>query len=100
MDGNSGHYFKQTLVQKSHLDQNGNPLTEKYEDKVAKAFGNNHKVSERQQIYQNSQGYQKAGHERVLDNFGRKMVCEKQGNEERKMNYYKNLEECIFSKKV
>ena len=70
---------------------------ERYEDKVAKAFGGQHKVTDRQQLYQNSAGYQKAGHERSYDNAGRKVVYEKAGTgEERYQSHYKNLEECNF----
>lgn len=89
-----GHIYKRTIVEKYRPGPNGAPQLERYEDKVAKAYGQGHKVTERQQLYQNSGGYQKAGHERTMDNRGRKLVCEKIGQEERYKNYFKNLEEC------
>jgi len=91
-----GHIYKRTVVQKYKPGENGVPQFERYEDKVAKAFGGGHKVTERQQLYQNSGGYQKAGHERTMDNRGRKFVCEKIGQEERYKDYFKNLEECTL----
>ena len=90
-----GQIYKRTVVEKYKPGPGGAHQLERYEDKVAKAYGNGHKVTERQQLYQNSAGYQKAGHERSMDNRGRKLVCEKIGQEERYKNYFKNLEECI-----
>ena len=69
---------------------------ERYEDKTAKVIGGNHKVMERQQLYQNTAtGYEKAGHERMLDGQGRKLVHEniREAGQERYVDYYKNLEE-------
>lgn len=89
-----GQMYKRTIVEKYRPGPGGAPQLERYEDKVAKAYGNGQKVSERQQLYQNSSGYQKAGHERTMNNRGRKLVCEKLGEEEHYKNYFKNLEEC------
>eukprot|EP00826_Nyctotherus_ovalis_P046287 TRINITY_DN5212_c0_g1_i2.p2 TRINITY_DN5212_c0_g1~~TRINITY_DN5212_c0_g1_i2.p2 ORF type:complete len:121 (+),score=45.76 TRINITY_DN5212_c0_g1_i2:246-608(+) len=91
-----GHIYKRTVVEKYKPGRSGEAQFERYEDKTAKAFGGGHKVTERQQLYQNSGGYQKAGHERSMDNRGRKLVCEKIGQEERYKNYFKNLEECML----
>lgn len=101
--GNSmggGQMYKRTVVEKYRPGPNGDPQLERYEDKVAKAFGNGHRVTERQQLYQNSAGYQKAGHERMLDRRGQKVVCEKLGYEERYKKYFRNLEECTVAASV
>jgi hypothetical protein len=92
-DSSGGQMYKRTIVEKYHPGPNGAPQLERYEDKIAKAYGNGHKVSERQQLYQNSAGYQKAAHERAMNNKGHKLICEKVGENERYKNYFKNLEE-------
>ena len=89
----SGKMYKRTIVEKYHPGSNGAPQLERYEDKIPKAYGNEHKVSESQQLYQNSAGYQKAAHERSMNNKGRKLVCERVDEDERYKNYFKNLEE-------
>ncbi len=95
--GQPGHYYKQTYVAKMIPGQNGHTEVERYEDKVAKAIGSGgHRVAERQQLYQNSAtGYEKAGHERMLDGQGRKVVHEKISStgQQRFTDFYKNIEE-------
>ena len=49
----NGHFVKQTFVSSTKLDQNGRPIQEKYQNKVAGAIGNGNKVIERQQMYDN-----------------------------------------------
>ena len=76
--------------------KDGKTEVERYENKVAKAIGGKHTVVEKQQLYQNSAtGLEKAGHERMLDGIGRKVVHEKLHgtDQERYIDYYKNLEE-------
>jgi hypothetical protein len=43
-----GHFVQQTFVSSTKLDQNGRPIQEKYQNKVAGAIGNGNKVIERQ----------------------------------------------------
>ena len=42
-----GHFVQQTFVSSTKLDQNGRPIQEKYQNKVAGAIGNGNKVIER-----------------------------------------------------
>lgn len=63
------------------LDENGRPIQERYQNKVAGAIGNGNRVVERQQMYDNTgTGLQKASHERMLNDKGRKVVKEKIGD--------------------
>ena len=96
MENGSGHVFKETYVSKTKTGKNGKPEIERYQDTVAKAMKGGDKVSERQQLYQNSAiGYEKAGHERMLNSKGRKIVRERLHGtgEDQFTNYYNNVEE-------
>jgi hypothetical protein len=42
-----GNFVQQTFVSSTKLDQNGRPIQEKYQNKVAGAIGNGNKVIER-----------------------------------------------------
>jgi len=51
-------------------------------------------VVERQQMYDNSgTGLQKASHERMLNNAGRKVVKERLGNQMNNYDLFRNMEE-------
>jgi myeloid leukemia factor 1 len=61
---------------------------------VAGAIGNGNKVVERQQMYDNTgTGMQKASHERMLNDKGRKIVKERLGNQMNSHDHYKNMRE-------
>jgi hypothetical protein len=89
-----GHVEKHTFVSKQTVDHHGNPVTEKYENSsYVKTDANGKKIGERQQYYQNSgNNYEKAAHERMLGNQGRKMVKERQDGHVNKYDYYRNME--------
>ncbi|CDW73116.1 UNKNOWN [Stylonychia lemnae] len=91
-DGGQSHFVKQTYVSSTKLDQNGRPIQEKYQNKVAGTMGNGNKVVERQQMYDNSgTGLTKASHERMLNDKGRKVVKEKLGDQMNTYEHYKNM---------
>ena len=57
-------------------------------------MGNGNKVIERQQMYNNTgTGLQKASHERMLNDKGRKIVKEKIGDQMNSYDHYKNMRE-------
>lgn len=57
-------------------------------------MGGSNKVVERQQMYSHTgTGLQKASHERMLNDQGRKVVKEKLGNQLNSYDHYKNLRE-------
>jgi hypothetical protein len=56
-------------------------VQERYQNKVAGAIGGGNRVVERQQMYDHSgTGLQKASHERMLNDQGRKIVKERMNN--------------------
>lgn len=58
------------------------------------AIGNGNRVVERQQMYDNSAtGLQKASHERMLNDKGRKIVKERIGQQMNSYDHYKNMRE-------
>ena len=83
-------------MSKAIKGNDGRPEMERYTNSVARAVGGGHNVMERQQLYQNSAtGLEKAGHERMLNGQGRKVVHEKirGSSEEQYVDHYRNLEE-------
>lgn len=92
--GGNGHFVQQTFVSSTKMDANGRPIQEKYQNKVAGAIGNGNKVIERQQLYDNSAtGLQKASHERMLNDKGRKVVRERIGDQMNSHDHYRNMRE-------
>ena len=92
--GGKGHFVQQTFVSSTKMDGNGRPIQERYQNKVAGAIGNGNRVVERQQMYDHSgTGLQKASHERMLNDKGRKIVKERLGGQMNNYDHYRNLRE-------
>lgn len=90
----NGHFVQQTFVSSTKMDRDGRPVQESYQNKVAGAIGNGNRVIERQQAYGNTgTGLQKASHERMLNDQGRKVVKERIGNQMNSYDHYKNMRE-------
>jgi hypothetical protein len=78
------------------MDQHGRPIKETY---ATKAHGGiapgGKKIVQREQMYENTgTGLQKMGHERMLDNYGRKVIRERiggQGGPTNSFDHYRNM---------
>ena len=78
-----GQFIKQTYHKKGD---------EVYQTKAHGAIGGGNRLVERQQMYENkSQGLQKAAHERMLNNQGRKIIREKVKGNVRNFDNYKGM---------
>ena len=78
-----GHFVKQTYHKKGD---------EVYQTKAHGAIGDGNRIVERQQMYENkSQGLQKAAHERMLNDKGRKVIKENVKGNVRNFDNYKNM---------
>lgn len=91
--GGGGHFVKQTFVSSTKMGPDGRPISEKYQTKAQGAFGSDgNRIAERQQMYENSgTGLQKASHERVFNDKGRKIVKERLGDQMNSYDHYKNM---------
>ena len=78
-----GHFIKQTYHKKGD---------EVYQTKAHGAIGGGNRLVERKQMYENkTQGLQKAAHERMLNNQGRKIIRENVKGNVRNFDNYKNM---------
>ena len=63
------------------MGRDGRPQNEVYQTKAHGAVGGGNRIVERQQMYENqAAGMQKASHERMLNDKGRKVIKERVGN--------------------
>ncbi|CDW71639.1 UNKNOWN [Stylonychia lemnae] len=89
-----GHFVSQSYVSQTKFDNNGRPIQEKYQNRVAGALGNGNRIIERQQMYDNGgTGLQKISHERMLNDQGRKIVKERVNDQMNSYDYFKNITE-------
>ncbi|CAD8153021.1 unnamed protein product [Paramecium octaurelia] len=87
--------YSSSYVQSSKMGPDGRVVQEKYFDNNAVARGvNGHTISERQQGYKNSDGIDRFGHERMMNDKGRKHVRERDRTGQiTTTNHYLNMDE-------
>lgn len=94
-NGNQGTVFSKSYVQKIDYSS-GQPVKESYQSQSIKQYDKEgHNINEKQEVYKNSSGVEKAAQQRLLDNRGQK--CIKQRNrrtgEQEVKNIYKGMNE-------
>jgi len=74
-----GKFEKHVIISETKIDKHGRPQHEKYQSSARGAFDNiGNKVVERVQNYKNTEhGYDKAAHEKMINNKGKKLVQER-----------------------
>lgn len=73
-----GQFMQQSTVTNMRTGPDGKPVKETYKTRAHGATGKGNKVVDRHQIYENSgTGLQKASHERMLNDKGRKIIKER-----------------------
>ncbi len=94
-NGNQGTVISKSYVKKVDYSS-GKPVEESYQSQSIKQYGKDgHNIHEKQEAYKNSDGIEKASHQRLLDDRGQK--CIKQRNrrtgEQEMKNIYKGMNE-------
>ena len=91
--GSGGTVSKKVYYERSEMGKDGAPpQIEQYKSSAMKSSGHGNTVSERQQLYHNSEtGLHKAAHERMMNNQGRKLVKEKLGPDSKEYEHYRNI---------
>ena len=89
---------KGTMISQSYISKidysSGQPVKESYQSRSIKQIGDHgHRISEKQEAYKNSNGIQKAAHQRMLDNKGAKLIKQRNKNtgEQEEHNIYKGI---------
>ena len=91
---------KGTVISQSYISKidysSGQPIQESYQSRAIRQIGEDgHKISEKQEAYKNSNGIQKAAHQRLLDNRGAKLIKQRNKNtgEQEEHNIYRGMNE-------
>ena len=91
---------KGTVISQSYISKidysSGQPIQESYQSRSIRQIGEDgHKISEKQEAYKNSNGIQKAAHQRLLDNRGAKLIKQRNKNtgEQEEHNIYRGMNE-------
>ena len=89
---------KGTMISQSYISKidysSGEPVKESYQSRSIRQIGDDgHRISEKQEAYKNSNGIQKAAHQRILDNKGAKLIKQRNKNtgEQEEHNIYKGM---------
>ena len=89
---------KGTMISQSYISKidysSGQPVKESYQSRSIRQIGDDgHRISEKQEAYKNSNGIQKAAHQRMLDNKGAKLIKQRNKNtgEQEEHNIYKGM---------
>ncbi len=91
---------KGTVISQSYISKidysSGQPIQESYQSRAIRQIGEDgHKISEKQEAYKNSNGIQKAAHQRLLDNRGAKLIKQRNKNtgEQEEHNIFRGMNE-------
>ena len=91
---------KGTVISQSYISKvdysSGQPVQESYQSRSIRQIGEDgHKISEKQEAYKNSNGIQKAAHQRLLDNRGAKLIKQRNKNtgEQEEHNIFRGMNE-------
>ena len=91
---------KGTVISQSYISKidysSGQPMQESYQSRAIRQIGEDgHKISEKQEAYKNSNGIQKAAHQRLLDNRGAKLIKQRNKNtgEQEEHNIFRGMNE-------
>ena len=74
----------------------GQPVKESYQSRFIRQVGDDgHRISEKQEAYKNSNGIQKATHQRILDDRGVKLIKQRNKNtgEQEEHNIFRGMNE-------
>jgi len=84
--------MQQSTVTNMRTGPDGKPVKETYKTRAHGATGKGNKVVDRHQMYENTgTGMQKASHERMLNDKGRKVIKERIGNNINKYDHFKGM---------
>jgi len=92
---NKGTMISQAYVSKVDYSS-GQPVKESYQSRAIRQVGDDgHRISEKQEAYKNSNGIQKAAHQRLLDDRGAKLIKQRNKNtgEQEEHNIFRGMNE-------
>ena len=92
---NKGTMISQAYVSKIDYSS-GQPVKESYQSRAIRQYGDDgHRISEKQEAYKNSNGIQKAAHQRMLDDRGAKLIKQRNKNtgEQEEHNIFRGMNE-------
>ena len=92
---NKGTMISQAYVSKVDYSS-GQPVKESYQSRAIRQVGDDgHRISEKQEAYKNSNGIQKATHQRILDDRGVKLIKQRNKNtsEQEEHNIFRGMNE-------
>ena len=88
----NGQFMSSSTVTQMKTGPDGKPVKETYKTRAHGATGKGNKVVDRQQMYEHTgTGLQKASHERMLNDKGRKVIKERIGNNINKYDHFKGM---------
>lgn len=93
--GNPGTFISKSYVSRVNY-KDGKPQKEVYQSQAINQLGSDgRRIAERQEAYKNSNGLEKASHQRTLDGRGQKCIKQRNRNtgEQNEHNIYKDMQE-------